>query len=64
MQNANTYRLATANATQSYRLATKTKTGDVVQFGPHMAMATAERKRKAMAALTSYPVYVVNINAQ
>jgi len=48
---------------QSYRLATKTKTGDVVQFGPRMAMATAERKRKAMSALTSYPVYIVNVNA-
>lgn len=45
---------------QTYRLATKTKTGNVVQFGPRMAMATAERKRKAMVALTSYPVYIVN----
>jgi len=33
-----------------YRLATKTKTGDVVQFGPRMSMAIAERKRKAMVA--------------
>jgi hypothetical protein len=49
---------------QSYRLATKTSTGEVIQFGPRMAMATAERKRKAMVALTSYPVYIVNINAQ
>jgi len=49
---------------QSYRLATKTKTGDVVQFGPRMAIATAERKRKAMAALTSYPVYIVNTLAE
>ena len=53
MQNANTYRLAT-----------KTKTGDVVQFGPLMSMAIAERKRKAMAALTSYPVYIVNTHAE
>jgi len=49
------------NAT--YRLATKTKTGEVIQFGPRMAMATAERKRKAMIALTSHPVYIVNVNA-
>jgi len=49
---------------QTYRLATKTKTGDVVQFGPRMPMAIAERKRKAVAALTSHPVYIVNINAQ
>jgi len=49
---------------QTYRLATKTKTGDVVQFGPKMAITTAERKRKAMIALTSHPVYIVNINAQ
>jgi len=52
----------TNNAT--YRLATKTKTGDVVQFGPRMAMATAERKRKAMIALTSHPVYIINVHAQ
>jgi len=64
MTNANAnYRLATATATQSYRLATKTKTGEVVQFGPRMAITTAERKRKAMAALTSYPVYIVNTQA-
>jgi len=49
--------------TAYYRLATKTKTGDVVQFGPPMAMATAERKRRAMIALTSYPVYIINVNA-
>jgi len=55
---------ATYNASLAqYRLATKTRTGDVVQFGPHMAMATAERKRKAMVALTSYPVYIINVNA-
>jgi len=48
---------------QTYRLATKTKTGDVVQFGPRMSMAMADRKRKAMVALTSYPVYVINVNA-
>ena len=53
MENANTYRLAT-----------KTETGAIVQFGPVMSMTTAERKRKAMESLTSYPVYVVNINAQ
>jgi len=49
--------------TQQHRLATKTKTGDVVQFGPRMAITTAERKRKAMVALTSYPVYIINVNA-
>lgn len=49
--------------TQQYRLATKNKYGAVVQFGPKMAMQTAERKRKAMVALTSYPVYIVNVNA-
>jgi hypothetical protein len=50
------------NAT--YRLATKTETGQIIQFGPVMSMAIAERKRKAMKSLTSCPVYVVNINAQ
>ena len=50
------------NAT--YRLATKTETGHVVQFGPVMSMTIAERKRKAMASLTSYPVYIVDINAE
>jgi len=49
---------------QTYRLATKTKTGDVVQFGPRMSMAIAERKRKAMVALTSHPVYIVNTLAE
>jgi hypothetical protein len=29
-----------------------------------MAMATAERKRKAMSALTSHPVYIVNTLAE
>jgi len=48
----------------NYRLATKTKTGDVVQFGPRMSMAIAERKRKAMAALTSHPVYIINTLAE
>lgn len=47
-----------------YRLATKTETGNIVQFGPVMSMAIAERKRKAMSLLTSYPVYIVNIHAQ
>jgi len=54
------YRLATANATQSYRLATKTKTGDVIQFGPKMAMRQAQEKQAALAKLSTYPVYVVN----
>jgi len=47
-----------------YRLATKTKTGDVVQFGPRMSMPMAESKRKAMTRLTSFPVYVVNTLAE
>jgi len=46
--------------TQSYRLATKTKTGDVVQFGPKMAMRQAQEKQVALARLSTYPVYVVN----
>jgi len=58
------YRLATANATQSYRLATKTKTGDVIQFGPKMAMRQAQEKQAALAKLSTYPVYVVNIHAE
>jgi len=49
---------------QNYRLATKNKFGEVIQFGPRMAMATAERKRKAMVALTSYPVYIINTLAE
>jgi hypothetical protein len=57
------YRLATANATQSYRLATKTKTGDVIQFGPKMAMRQAQEKQSALAKLSTYPVYVVNTQA-
>jgi len=48
---------------KNYRLATKTPTGAIVQFGPLMSMAIAESKRKAMAALTSYPVYIVNVTA-
>lgn len=51
MQSANTC---------NYRLATKNNIGEVIQFGPFMSMAIAERKRKAMIALTSYPVYIVN----
>jgi len=43
-----------------YRLATKTKTGDVIQFGPVMAMRQAQEKQAAMTRLTNYPVYVVN----
>ena len=49
---------------QAYRLATKTKTGEIIQFGPRMSMAIAERKRKAMTALTSHPVYIVNTLAK
>jgi len=48
----------------NYRLATKTPKGEIVQFGPRMPMAIAERKRKAMVALTSHPVYIINIHAQ
>ena len=48
----------------NYRLATKTPKGEIIQFGPRMSMAIAERKRKAMVALTSYPVYIVNTVAQ
>jgi len=64
MLNNETYRLATANASQTYRLATKTPKGEIVQFGPRMSMAIAERKRKAMVALTNHPVYIVNTLAQ
>ena len=49
---------------QTYRLATKTPRGEIIQFGPRMSMAIAERKRKAMIALTSHPVYIVNTLAQ
>ena len=49
---------------QTYRLATKTPKGEIIQFGPRMSMAIAERKRKAMIALTSYPVYIVNTLAE
>jgi len=52
------------NPTKTYRLATKTPKGEIVQFGPRMSMAIAERKRKAMVALTSHPVYVVNTLAE
>ena len=51
-------------ACAAYRLATKTPKGEIVQFGPRMSMAIAERKRKAMVALTSHPVYIVNTLAQ
>jgi len=57
------YRLATANAPQSYRLATKTKTGDVIQFGPRMAMRQAQEKQAALAKISTCPVYVVNTQA-
>jgi len=50
--------------TQQYRLATKTKTGDVVQFGPKMAMRQAQEKQASLAKLSTYPVYVVNIHAE
>jgi hypothetical protein len=43
-----------------YRLATKTKTGDVIQFGPKMAMRQAQEKQSALAKISTYPVYVVN----
>jgi hypothetical protein len=46
-----------------YRLATKTKTGDVIQFGPKMAMRQAQEKQAALAKLSTYPVYVVNTQA-
>jgi len=47
-----------------YRLATKTKTGDVIQFGPKMAMRQAQEKQSALAKLSTYPVYVVNTLAE
>lgn len=46
-----------------YRLATKTKTGQVIAFGPIMTRNVAEAKRKAIASCTSYPVYMLNVNA-
>jgi len=46
-----------------YRLATKTKTGQVIAFGPVMPRNVAETKRKAIASCTSYPVYMLNVNA-
>jgi len=50
MQNANTYQLAT-----------KTKTGEIIAFGPLMPRNVAERKRQDMARLVpAYPVYVIN----
>jgi len=49
---------------QTYRLATKTPKGEIIQFGPRMSMAIAERKRKAMTALTSHPVYIINTLAE
>ena len=61
MQNAITYN---ATACAVYRLATKTPKGEIIQFGPRMPMAIAERKRKAMAALTSHPVYIINTLAE
>jgi hypothetical protein len=45
---------------QSYRLATKTRSGDVIQFGPRMPMRQAQEKQAALAKLSTYPVYVVN----
>jgi hypothetical protein len=58
-----TYRLATASAPQTYRLATKDSRGNVILFGPTMARNVAETKRKAIASLTSYPVYMINTYA-
>lgn len=46
-----------------YRLATKTKTGHVIAFGPLMPRNVAEAKRKAIASCTSFPVYMLNVNA-
>jgi len=48
-----------------YTLATKTKTGDIVRFGGYFtSRAIAEAKRKAVAALTSYPVYMVRVGSE
>jgi len=50
---------------ETYTLATKTKTGDVIRFGGHFtSRAIAESKRKAVAALTSYPVYMVRVGSE
>jgi hypothetical protein len=48
---------------KTYRLATKDSRGNVICFGPAMARNVAETKRKAIAALTSYPVYMINTHA-
>jgi len=58
MQNAQTYN---ATASSVYRLATKTKTGQIIAFGPLMPRNVAEKKRQDMARLVpAYPVYVIN----
>lgn len=51
---------------KTYRLATKTKTGDVIAFGPVMSMPVANRKRAELDRLTpeSVSVYVINTLAQ
>lgn len=46
-----------------YRLATKDKLGNVIAFGPLMPRNVAEAKRKAIASCTSFPVYMLNVNA-
>lgn len=46
-----------------YRLATKDKSGNVIAFGPIMTRNVAEAKRKAIASCTSFPVYMLNVNA-
>jgi len=53
------------NTQDKYTLATKTKTGDIVRFGGHFtSRAIAEGKRKSVAALTSYPVYMVRVGSE
>jgi len=47
-----------------YRLATKTPTGEIKLFGPVMAMRQAQEKQSALAKLSTYPVYVVNTQAE
>jgi hypothetical protein len=49
---------------KTYRLATKNSLGNVIMFGPAMSRNVAEMKRQALASLTSYPVYMLNVNAQ
>ena len=50
---------------KTYRLATKTPTGNVVAFGPLMSASDARRKRDEVARLVpSYPVYMINTVAE